>query len=116
MDIETLFDEDFCEISRCRLSNEEFVNTNEKSSSTYAALAAQLDEPAQTMLESLLDLKGKLTFMERRQSFIDGFSIATKLLTEALYTPISNSFKVRHNLTFSSFILFFYTKKSLFTN
>ena len=43
--IKTLFDEDFCEISRCRLSDEEFVNTNEKSSSTYDALAAQLACP-----------------------------------------------------------------------
>ncbi len=87
--IETLFDEDFLEISRCRLSDEEFIDTNEKSSSTYDALVAQLDEPQQTLLESLLDLNGKLTLMERKQSFVDGFSIATKLLTEALYTPIS---------------------------
>lgn len=87
--IKTLFDEDFCEISRCRLSDEEFVNTNEKSSSAYDALVSQLDEPAQTLLESFLELHDRTLFLERRQSFVDGFSIATKLLTEALYTPIS---------------------------
>lgn len=34
MDIETikaLFDEDFCEVSRTRLSDDEYVNTNKKS-------------------------------------------------------------------------------------
>lgn len=87
--IKALFDEDFCEASSYRPSDEEYIRTNEKSSSAYDALVAQLDETSQALLENFLDLHDSAAYINRKYTFVNGFSIATKLLTEALYTPIS---------------------------
>ncbi len=82
--IKALFDEDFLGCASNRPTNDEYSALSKKSSDTYDSLISQLDETAQHTLEHYLDLHGEIVRITRMQNFSDGFSIAIRLLVEAI--------------------------------